>query len=108
MEFCILSMYFFFNDKGTTEIYTYCLSLHDALPICVAHVTASGTAKEFCMPVDQDTVGVDFGTLSGRAVVVRVSDGAEIASAVHDYRHAVLEETLPGGDRKSTRLNSSH
>lgn len=49
------------------------------------------------MPVDQYTVGVDFGTLSGRAVVVRVSDGAEIASAVHDYRHAVLEETLPGG-----------
>ncbi|MEU3472569.1 ribulokinase [Rhodococcus sp. NPDC006774] len=49
------------------------------------------------MPVDRYTLGVDFGTLSGRAVVVRVSDGAEIASAVHDYRHAVLEETLPGG-----------
>ena len=49
------------------------------------------------MPVDRYTVGVDFGTLSGRAVVVRVSDGAEIGSAVHDYRHAVLEETLPGG-----------
>ncbi|WP_155291077.1 ribulokinase [Rhodococcoides fascians] len=48
------------------------------------------------MPVDQYTVGVDYGTLSGRAVVVRVSDGAEIASAVHEYRHAVLEETLPG------------
>ncbi|MDI9896942.1 ribulokinase [Rhodococcus sp. IEGM 1381] len=49
------------------------------------------------MPVDQYTVGVDYGTLSGRAVVVRVSDGAEIASAVHEYRHAVLEESLPGG-----------
>ncbi|MEK8072585.1 ribulokinase [Rhodococcoides navarretei] len=49
------------------------------------------------MPVDRYTVGVDFGTLSGRAVVVRVSDGAEIASAVHEYRHAVLEETLPDG-----------
>ncbi|WP_052077737.1 ribulokinase [Rhodococcoides fascians] len=48
------------------------------------------------MPVDQYTVGVDYGTLSGRAVVVRVADGAEIASAVHEYRHAVLEETLPG------------
>ena len=31
-------------------------------------------------------IGVDFGTLSGRAVVVRVSDGAELGSAVHDYR----------------------
>ena len=31
-------------------------------------------------------VGVDFGTLSGRAVVVRVRDGAELGTAVHDYR----------------------
>src|SRR3712207_7038622 len=28
-------MFFFFNDAATTEIYT--LSLHDALPICLAH-----------------------------------------------------------------------
>src|SRR2546425_9705710 len=28
------SAFFFFNDTATTEIYT--LSLHDALPICVA------------------------------------------------------------------------
>jgi L-ribulokinase len=42
-------------------------------------------------------VGIDFGTLSGRAVVVRVSDGAELASAVHDYAHGVLDETLPSG-----------
>ena len=42
-------------------------------------------------------VGVDFGTLSGRAVVVRVSDGAELGSAVHDYPHAVLTEALPDG-----------
>jgi L-ribulokinase len=42
-------------------------------------------------------VGVDFGTLSGRAVVVRVADGAELGSAVHDYEHAVLTESLPGG-----------
>ena len=27
-------------------------------------------------------IGVDFGTLSGRALVVRVSDGAEVAGAV--------------------------
>src|SRR2546422_8084041 len=27
--------FFFFNDTATTEIYT--LSLHDALPICLAH-----------------------------------------------------------------------
>ncbi|MET0423810.1 MAG: ribulokinase, partial [Actinoplanes sp.] len=42
-------------------------------------------------------VGVDYGTLSGRAVVVRVSDGAEIGSAVHEYPHAVLTDALPDG-----------
>jgi L-ribulokinase len=41
------------------------------------------------------TVGIDFGTLSGRAVVVRVADGAELASAVHVYRHGAVERTLP-------------
>jgi len=40
-------------------------------------------------------IGVDFGTLSGRALVVRVRDGAELGSAVHQYRHGVIEDTLP-------------
>ncbi|SCL44563.1 L-ribulokinase [Micromonospora citrea] len=40
-------------------------------------------------------VGVDFGTLSGRALVVRVSDGAELGTAVHAYRHGVIESALP-------------
>ncbi|RJK92940.1 ribulokinase [Vallicoccus soli] len=44
-------------------------------------------------------VGVDYGTLSGRAVVVRVSDGAELGTAVHEYAHAVLERALPSGRR---------
>ena len=39
-------------------------------------------------------VGVDFGTLSGRAVVVRVRDGVELAAAVHDYSHGVMDRTL--------------
>jgi L-ribulokinase len=42
------------------------------------------------------TIGVDFGTLSGRAVVVRVADGAELGSAVHAYEHGVLDDALPG------------
>ncbi|GIF78377.1 ribulokinase [Asanoa siamensis] len=45
-------------------------------------------------------VGVDFGTLSGRAVVVRVSDGAELGSAVHAYEHAVVEDRLPATGAK--------
>src|SRR6202011_4137312 len=43
---------------------------------------------------DQYVIGVDFGTLSGRALVARVSDGAELGSAVHDYPHAVMDTKL--------------
>ncbi len=34
---------------------------------------------------DRHVIGVDFGTLSGRALVVRVRDGAELGTAVHEY-----------------------
>ncbi|WP_307869169.1 ribulokinase [Nocardiopsis sp. B62] len=40
-------------------------------------------------------IGIDFGTLSGRAVVVRVSDGAELGTAEHAYRHGVITDRLP-------------
>jgi len=43
---------------------------------------------------DPVVIGVDFGTLSGRAVVVRVSDAAELGSAVHPYAHSVMDRTL--------------
>ncbi|ALE84018.1 ribulokinase [Pseudonocardia sp. HH130629-09] len=45
---------------------------------------------------DALVVGVDFGTLSGRAVVVRAADGADLGSAVHAYTHAVVTDALPG------------
>jgi L-ribulokinase len=43
---------------------------------------------------DHCVVGIDFGTLSGRAVVVRVADGAELGAAAHEYRHGVMDESL--------------
>jgi L-ribulokinase len=49
---------------------------------------------------DGFTIGVDFGTLSGRAVVVRVSDGAEIASSEHVYADGVIEQSLPGSSER--------
>ncbi|WP_193043721.1 ribulokinase [Mycolicibacterium baixiangningiae] len=49
------------------------------------------------------TVGVDFGTLSGRALVVRVCDGYEMSSAEHAYEHGVVTEALPG---RAVRLPS--
>ncbi|KYG96697.1 ribulokinase [Paenibacillus jamilae] len=46
------------------------------------------------------TIGVDYGTESGRAVIVDLSDGAEIATHVTPYRHGVMDEVLPGSGRK--------
>ena len=43
-------------------------------------------------------VGVDFGTESGRAVLVDVSNGQEVATAVHRYANGVIDEKLPGTD----------
>ncbi|WP_423919567.1 ribulokinase [Frigoribacterium sp. 2-23] len=59
-----------------------------------------GSSGEPTEGADTYTIGVDFGTLSGRAVVVRTRDGAELASAVHEYTHAVVSDVLPGtGER---------
>ncbi len=38
--------------------------------------------------------GIDYGTLSGRAIIVRVSDGEEMGSAVHEYKNAVMDRVL--------------
>jgi L-ribulokinase len=52
------------------------------------------------MDKQQYVVGIDYGTLSGRAVVVRVSDGAELGTATHAYPHGVLEDRLPGSEQQ--------
>src|SRR2546426_11059827 len=70
--------FFFFNDTATTEIYT--LSLHDALPISNIHIPQTVSNSFSC----QNVVNFLNGTPEGQAYV-----------ASH-------------GDRKSTRLNSSH
>lgn len=44
-------------------------------------------------------IGVDFGTLSARALLVDVADGRELATATLDYPHAVMDERLPDGTR---------
>ena len=43
-------------------------------------------------------IGVDFGTESGRAAIFDVSNGWELATAVHAYANGVIDEKLPGSD----------
>ena len=40
------------------------------------------------------TIGIDYGTLSGRALLVRVNDGCVMGSAVFAYPHGVMDEYL--------------
>jgi L-ribulokinase len=46
--------------------------------------------------VTRYAIGVDFGTESGRAVLVDTADGSELATEVYPYRHGVIDERLPG------------
>src|SRR3712207_8285858 len=83
---CVVVVIFFFNDTATTEIYT--LSLHDALPIC-----------DPCE--DRHVEHRDRQDRGERP-------GAE-ERADHDRgEHRREGEDHVAGDRKSTRLNSSH
>src|SRR3546814_8515345 len=76
---------FFFNDTATTEIYTYIhtLSLHDALPIYAPRI-AGDHRDAHEQREDHDL----------QDLVLR-----------HRVDHRCGDEV---GDRKSTRLNSSH
>lgn len=47
------------------------------------------------------TIGIDYGTQSGRAVLIDVETGHEVATAVKPYTHGVMDQFLPDG---KTRL----
>src|SRR3712207_8100482 len=88
---------FFFNDPATTEIYT--LSLHDALPIL-----APDEPIALRMPVES----VDDVLKS-----LLIRDPSGVAEGVRLPAQDLEREAFRGlpvrpGDRKSTRLNSSH
>ncbi|MFC7681422.1 ribulokinase [Paenibacillus sp. GCM10028914] len=46
------------------------------------------------------TIGVDYGTQSGRAVLVDLADGREVTDHVTPYPHHVIDEQLPGSNIK--------
>ncbi|HVB29521.1 MAG TPA: FGGY family carbohydrate kinase, partial [Terriglobia bacterium] len=51
------------------------------------------------MARDKFAVGIDYGTESGRAVVVRVGNGELVASVIVPYADGVIDSRLPGGPK---------
>jgi len=54
--------------------------------------------KECFMGENKYVIGVDFGTESGRAVLVDVNDGSEVATSVYQYANGVIDQKLPGSN----------
>lgn len=50
------------------------------------------------MSANKFVIGLDFGTESGRAVLINMATGEEVAAAVSTYAHGVIDEKLPGTD----------
>jgi L-ribulokinase len=54
------------------------------------------------------SIGIDFGTLSGRAVLVDVLTGEEVAASSLDYAHAVMDEKSAGEMKLETDWALQH
>ena len=53
-------------------------------------------------------IGIDYGTLSGRTVLVNAETGEEVAEAVLSYAHGVMDETLPCGKKLPSNYALQH
>ena len=47
--------------------------------------------------MEKYALGLDFGTLSVRALLVEIFTGREVAVSAFDYPHSVMDKALPNG-----------
>ena len=56
----------------------------------------------------QYVIGIDYGTLSGRTVLVDTETGKEVAEAMLSYAHGVMDEKLPCGKKLPANYALQH
>src|SRR5260221_12267106 len=78
------SLFFFFNDTATTEIYT--LSLHDALPICSSEAPL---AERKCMAFSGSyvTAGTALGVVVGTGLKTEFGKISELIENIRSEEH---------------------
>src|SRR5258708_24017862 len=98
------SFFFFFNDTAPPEISP--LSLHDALPISRLPVRSYG--KYLSLGYAATTHKLQGATAENAWVLAAGPLQDRQSMTVQASRHKTSTDDLGEGDRKSTRLNSSH
>src|SRR5438874_7429486 len=104
----LLSFFFFFNDTATTEIYT--LSLHDALPICVActrpqqragdrahrHTSQSRTDPRPFHPEDRKSTRLNSShvEISYAVFCLKKKNKIELKNSTRDHTHQLSATAL--------------
>src|SRR3546814_16923980 len=98
----VFDLFFFFNDTGPTDIYTYghTLSLHDARPISSPSSRRKPGSREGEASSKPDEIPAFAGMMHANSIpATSGSPPGRLWSAGSPRRSR---------DRKSTRLNSSH
>src|SRR6266508_3402566 len=98
----LLSLFFFFNDTATTEIYT--LSLHDALPILVARGVLRAARPALRVAERAPEAGIAGVELRGAAVRAR---RVGVARLVEVYG-AEVRPCGRGGPERQRALERGH
>lgn len=44
------------------------------------------------------SIGIDYGSLSARAVIIDIHTGEELATSIYEYPHSIMETSLPTGE----------
>ena len=54
------------------------------------------------------SIGIDYGTLSGRAVLLDLNTGKIVATAVKDYPHAIISDNFINGEKLPVDFKLQH